>query len=314
VDQQALVGREFVLGRLIRRQNLVFQTSGKIILEAEGRITGIAKTPQVRWDLAGNVLLFASHQRSVSTVFNEFVQVGECTVRVGHSLRTATEHFLYPYRPLHLASLKTLYVVTSHTRYSRALECLLPQMQAAGIAPENTWVTIAGAERSEVRRTGGITFSCVPESAFEYMGLIDVVRKQPPCDLVFLLHDTCHVGPRFLELLGQQPWSFLVDYLSVMPGGYFNIGLYRTSWLLKIREFLEGLVGLSKDRAVEIERNETGKGFKSLAPATSSFLDGFGKMTGMQYPYDPSTPREGVYLRGADIHKFYGPTSGEFKP
>jgi hypothetical protein len=314
VTKESLIGQEFVLGQLIRRQNLDFQTRTKITLKAEGRISGVSKSHEMRWDLTGKVILITTRQGSVITVFNEWLCVGDCTVWVGYSLGSEVEHFLYRYHPLQLTSLKILYLVTSHMRYTRALECLLPQMRATGIVPTDIWVTIAGSERSENREVDGITFSHVPQEAFEYMGLIDIIRKRPPCDLVFLIHDTCYVGPRFLELLGQQPWSFPVDYLSVMPGGYFNIGLYRLSWLENIREFLEGLAGLSKDRAVEIERNETGKGFKSMAPITTSFLDGFGEITGTQYPYSPDTPREGVYLRGADIHKFYGPTAGAFKP
>ena len=314
MEPEEFKSKDFVFGCILRRHNIHLEPLGKLAMLSNGYIGGAKHENETFWELRNGVLTFSNRSKSVTTAFTEKISIGGCEVLIGPCLVAPTTHFLYPLKTLGASPPKILFVVSSHVRYTRALECLLPQLKEAGVPPESTWVTVAGSDEEEMRLSEGIIFSQVQGNAFEYIGLIDVVRRQPSFDFVFLLHDTCHVGPRFLKFLKSQPWTFEVDYLSVMPGGFFNIGLYRMSWLMQIQEFLEGLMGISKEFAIEVERNETGKGFKSKAPVTSNFWDGFGQKTGIHYPYDPKVPREGVYLRGADIHKFFGSAVREFKP
>jgi hypothetical protein len=316
VQAKDLVGREFLFGRLHRRKNLNLQTAGKFLLLPNGRIGGSHHPNETFWELTGSVLSFSGPTRMVTTGFTGAQEMDYCAVLTGHCLVAPYMHFLYPYKALKDTGLKLLYVVASHARYSIPRDRLLSQMTLAGVPAERIWVTVAESPQNEVRQVRGMTYSFVKENAFEYIGLIDIVRREVPCDVVFLMHDTCHVGMRFRERVESQPWTFPIDYLSAQVEGLFNIGLYRKQWLVQIREFLLGLLGVSKERAIAIEKNIDGQGFKNLAPVTSNFIHGWGKETGIHYPYSKDVPRTGVYLRGTDMHKFFGPTSTNsvFKP
>jgi len=134
---------------------------------------------------------------------------------------------------------------------------------------------------------------------------LEMARRELSYDYVFLLHDTCHVRPRFKRLVEEQPGAIPVDYMSAASHGQFNIGLYRLEFLVSHLDLWRSWDGMTKARAIDIELNRGGCGLKSLAGVTSNFFNSMPIKTGLQQPYGASD-RWGAWLAGADIHKFYG--------
>jgi hypothetical protein len=174
-------------------------------------------------------------------------------------------------------------------------------------------VTIAESPEVGVREVDGMRFSSVAENAYEYTVLLDIVRRDVACDLVFLIHDTCHVGPKFGPLARRQPGRIGIEYMSVQQAGLFNMGWYRMDFLKRIGAVLESFVGMSKVRAIDIEMNRTGEGFRAIGKVIGNFLDARERICGPQTPYDPKVIRNERYLYGADIHKFFGDPPGMFQ-
>jgi hypothetical protein len=199
-----------------------------------------------------------------------------------------------------------LYVVSSNIRYRDPLASLLEQLRAAGIPPENVWVTVSQSDNVETYRRDGVTFSHVKENCYEYTALLDIARRDLEFDYAFLLHDTCQVGPRLHELVSAQPVTVPWDYMPVARTGQFNIGLYRRQFLRDCLPKLEALKGITKREAVQIENNRCGRGFKCWASISTNFLDGRAIHTGYHSVYNSDVYRVGIYLPGADIHKFWG--------
>jgi len=303
--------QEFVFGRVLRRMNLELQVLGKLQFADDGTVQGYRHPNEEFWSTADGQLCFAS-PRGITTRFDERLQIGNVEVMTGRCLVAGYEHFLYPYVPL-ASVCRIQYAVSSHVNYRTARDGLLPQLRAAGIPPEAIRVTIAGAPRREIRTVDGITFSEMPENAFEYTALIDAATRDLAADYVFLLHDTCHAGPRFRQLVENQPGTLPIDYISVLATGWFNIGLYSRQFLQLHRDYLKSLNGISKKAAIEIELNHHEMGFKRRAGLTSNFLCSKRPTTGIHHPYG-DLPRRGMYLEGADLHKFYGMNHAVARP
>jgi hypothetical protein len=305
--------RHFVFGFLRRQGNIDLVTQGRLMLAADARIHHGVKFHAATWRVINEVLSCQDAAGADTMRFDQTLAIGGVPVTLGKRLTDGRELFLFEYVPLSHCYLRLLYVVASHYRYDVPRNSLLSQLIAGGIAPARIWVTLAESPSDHVQAVEGITFSHVTYNAYEYTALVDVLRRQVPFDLLFLIHDTCHAGPRFRTLVEKQPGLLPVDYLSVLDTGNYNIGWYRHTFLEHIRDFLETLVGVSKQRAIDIEMNRTGEGFKSTAPVTSNFLDSRGLFTGLHQPYSPDHVRNGRYLCGADIHKFYGMPPAEVR-
>ena len=303
--------REMVFGRALRRLNLDLQTLAKVTLNDDGSVQGHQHLNEAFWEISGGTLSFASHQ-GITTRFDQHMRVGPCNILMGRCLVAGYDHFLYPYVPM-AGTVRIQYLVSSHADYGQALESILPQLIAAGVPTDSIWVTVAGSSKTEMCDRGGIRFSHVPENAFEYTALIDAATREFGCDYFFLLHDTCHIGPKFRALVESQPATLPIDYVSVLTSGWFNIGLYSAKFLRESRELLKSFAGVSKKAAIEWEMNLRGKGFKRHAPLTSNFLTGTGRLTGIHRPYG-DLQRRGIYLSGADLHKFYGIDHSIFRP
>lgn len=306
MHQQEFAGREFVFGRLKRAANLNLETLGRIQFSADGTVTAISTSRKVTWRTSnGRLELFGPQGLTFST-FDRRMEIAGGEIIAGHSAISGNDEFIYPYRPLRSAADRLLYVISSHHASSLGRDALVPQMIAAGVPPERIWLTIAQSPASRITTVKGITYSYTTDNAYEYTVLLDIARRVVPYDLVFMIHDTCHVGPQFQQLVEEQPNALAIDYTSVLINGHYNIGLYRTEFLTRIRPFLESMVNAPKQRAIDIEMNRTNEGFKTIAAVTSNFLVSRGIQTGLHQPYSPGQIRNGTRLPGADIHKFYG--------
>jgi len=308
VNLREWISQELVFGQFferIEKRNTVLHAFGKTVLRPDGSIQGPPRIHGWTWSAVGDVLIWNSITGQVVAGFNGNVFIGESPLLLGSPPGSTDKYFLFPYVSIRHASAKVLYVISSHVAYGKPREVLLSQMLAIGVPPGNIWVTVAGSNNAGIRVVDGITFSHVAENGYEYTGLLDIVKHDVECDLVFLLHDTCHVGPQFHSLVQEQPYSLRIDYMPVLGEGLFNIGLYRKDFLVGIFGFLESLMGISKQRAIDIELDRTSEGFRHWAKVSSNFLCEFGHKKGIRFPYDPKVGRNTMYLVGADMYKFY---------
>jgi hypothetical protein len=325
MDYDCIGTRYFVFGRLHGSSNANFQALHKLALIPDTRIVGAGHQNEVAWRMVDGALLFFHRDGHPTTRFD--AQFPAAFVRgtteengrthpsalpkggeilIGPCLVAPYTHFLYPYRSIAEGGARVLYLISSNVAFAWPRAALLGQLREAGVPAKQIWATVSGSPCDEVRQSDGITFSHVRENAFEYTALLDIARRDLPVDYVMLLHDTCHVGPRFKQLVEAQPVTLAWDYMSVASNGKFNMGLYRKQFLIEQLPFLRSLDGAPKKLAIDIELNRGGLGFKTRAAITTNFLDGRRKGTGFHPVYASDVFRKGTYLPGADIHKFHG--------
>jgi hypothetical protein len=242
-----------------------------------------------------------------TAVFDTVRDVGGTRIFCGKFSTLPIQHFLYPHIPLASSGKRVIFLISSAIGYELPLRRLLAQMAAAGVRPDEIWVAVSNSPAEEVQLRNGIHFSHYRGNAYEYGALLDVVLRGVPFDLAMLIHDTCHAGPRLKELVLEQPATVEFDYMSATCSGTFNIGLYSRDFLKRCQPFLSSLIGMTKSRAIAVEHDQDGEGFKSRARITTNILDSACIGEGTQYPYDPKTIRQCQYLRGIDLRKFFFP-------
>jgi hypothetical protein len=305
MNADQLLGRTLVFGRLLEDKKVEFQTLGTVTLLPDGRIGGRCHANEATWQILDSVLTF-------------FHEAGHPTTRFVGTWRETTEvltgpcqvapftHFLYPYGDTIGTKAKILYLIASNIRFDKPRDVLLEQLGGAGVPAEQIRVTISQAHSAATWTQNGVTFSQVRENCFEYTALLDAAQGNLDFDYAFLLHDTCHIGPKFQELVRAQPLTIPWDYMPVARNAQFNIGLYGRQFLSACLPYFESLDGISKREAIAIEKNAHGRGFRSLAGVSTNFLDGRNLPIGFRKLYGSDQSRVEVYLPGADVYKFWG--------
>jgi hypothetical protein len=290
--------REVVFGRFYRRGNLNFEALEKVHPSLTHHAGGGLRSQD--WWIDNGALMYREHPNTGPIRFGEICNEFPLAILGRRDCELAT-YFLYPFAARELPRL--MYVLVTSQAYRVALDRMLPALLSI-VRPEQVWITVAGSSHDGVVKENGVTYSHLPLQAYEYLGPLDFARRGSECDYIFLLHDTCLVGAAFERLVLGQPFTLPFDYMSVVNWGQFNMGLYRLEFLRQEQKRMEGWVGMSKLRSIELEYGSNGDGFKNMAAVTTNFLDGRSIDTGYHQPYS-ATRRRGAYLPGADIQKFY---------
>lgn len=132
-------------------------------------------------------------------------------------------------------------VISSHISNAKArdelLTSLLPQCMDR---PIDIIVIIGGCESThpELHRTGeGYYVAHCTHNSFEMTGLIEMYKRDVSWNQYFLLHDTCLVGPSFVDkILAWKPDDLGCTASLLFPS--MNIGWYSASHLQLHRSIL----------------------------------------------------------------------------
>lgn len=148
----------------------------------------------------------------------------------------------------------------------------------------------------------------LPYSGFEKTALIGATEFDLPFSHVFLLHDTCEVGPRFHELV-QQGTDCTVDITST-NNALCDFGAYRVDFLRSITPYLHALKGMSKYTAIE----EEGAIYRKRMGTTAEYPHNGHEceIIGHTDPYKTGVQRMIEYYPAVDMTKYkanYGQTN-----
>lgn len=146
-------------------------------------------------------------------------------------------------------------VINSHAANAAALERLLESMR---LCPEydraDVVAVVGGHSDYEIAVQGSVTLVKAPHNSIDFTALIamlDVPELQRPS--FAYVHDTCEVGPRFLELLAAVP---VPAGTASFPFPSMNMGVYSWAAIERARDALlaEKNPDLSPEAAARFKR------------------------------------------------------------
>ena len=163
------------------------------------------------------------------------------------------------------------YLVSSHiSYYKKTLPIILPSL-IRQVGAINVLVTIGcGYENDQIM---GVETDWVPYNSFEYSSLINFVESKKykfGCEFVFLLHDTMICGDRFSEL--STKINVFSDVTMAHEKGWCNLGVFKVSFLVSIKDSLIAMKDISKKRAIELEGKFFGK-YSTYSDPSADLLD-----------------------------------------
>ena len=140
------------------------------------------------------------------------------------------------------------YIVSSNVNYvDKVVPKLLQSLLNSGVPSEDVIVFVGGGNFGYNKFRSGVSHRHVDADAFDFnafLGLIDLDTKDfgKKFDKVFLLHDTCEVGPKFYELTVDNI-DLEADMTVVgQPGfntAWCGFGMYNTNVIFECKEHLE---------------------------------------------------------------------------
>lgn len=129
-------------------------------------------------------------------------------------------------------------VVNSHVRNAAALSELLASLRAAaGFDDAEIVVVVGGHAADAVEVRGNVTRVAAAHNSIDMTALIALLEVFPDHDeddSYFYIHDTCHAGPRFLELVAALDAPSTASF--AFPS--MNIGLYPRAALQRHRDLV----------------------------------------------------------------------------
>jgi hypothetical protein len=165
------------------------------------------------------------------------------------------------------------YLVSSHVGYyKKTLPIILPSL-IRQVGTKNVLVTIGGGNESD--QIMEVETHWVPHNSFEYSSLIDFVESNKcECgyEFVFLLHDTMICGEKFSELSGKV--NVFSDVTMAHEKGWCNLGAFKVSFLISIKDSLIAMKNISKKMAIGIEGKFFGK-YSTYANPSADLLKDF---------------------------------------
>jgi len=131
-------------------------------------------------------------------------------------------------------------VGTNKNFHASTLPVILNSLIDAGIDKRSIVVFNAGYSSRKSTKKDGIKHIELDHNSFENSALIEIAEHEMESDYWFYLHDTCKVGPKFLELLLAAPSGAEKVALRKFPS--MSIGLYAYKYIIGCREMLAKIV------------------------------------------------------------------------
>lgn len=195
------------------------------------------------------------------------------------------------------------YIISSHVRYaSFTLPRLLTSMN--NIDPDDVFVALGGADRSEQRASDHATVFAVNHNSFDYTGIIEVIERELAGDWWFWMHDTCECGPEFRRLVegNCDPTKEMTVVYVESNRNLCNFGLYNSALLHRHAGYFRSLKNLSKQEAISHEgalyRDDLGT--KAIYPNSGYHVIGHRDI------YQNGTQRMIEHYSAVDLFKFKG--------
>lgn len=175
---------------------------------------------------------------------------------------------------------------------------------AAGAKPEDI-VYVAGGfplDQYYVIREATHTLVLSPQRSIDYTALIAAVELNLEADVWFMLHDTCAVGPKFLENLARYPVSGPTR--ALLPRVSMNMGAYRHDYLMSIKDRLLAVknINLSPESMAFWKTWGVNNEDEFLLPISDYYCD-TRQLSGPVDYYDNGVPRLVEYYPDLDFYK-----------
>lgn len=136
-----------------------------------------------------------------------------------------------------------IYVISSHSKYYQdTYPVIVQSLLDANINSENIIMVVGGCESGTVLENPlGIQLIPVEYNSFDLTALIYIsdIIDTIEMDHIFLMHDTCFVGPRFKTLSEQYSPDDIIKTLRSAIS--MNIGLYSKQIIIHSKEMLDNL-------------------------------------------------------------------------
>jgi len=209
------------------------------------------------------------------------------------------------------------YIITSHPKYTKALEHLLDSMYVAKIKPSDIIVILGDCNTNgkhineNIKIRPGVHYIPIENNLYEYNFFIGVMKaiELGVCkriDSFFLLHDTCMVGNRFLEktLEAHQNMSEQIFWNNFK--GNFNIGIFKYAAIKEGYNLFKKMKTMNKHVAILTEHNKHHYSLKRF-PVSQKFNPQVKNIRHFfnQDVYNEKRKRTVAYIRFFDLLKFF---------
>ncbi len=197
------------------------------------------------------------------------------------------------------------YVISSHVRYRQPLENALNTMKE--IPDDDKCIVVAGSLEEKRDKFMNVTEYSIAENAYELSALIHA-SQHPDLyegyEYILLLHDTIECSSDTKALVENHPATDF-DISFVCNPARTNMGLYRISFLVSLRDVIAEYNGMSKQRAMNIEILEDDKSLDKFTEKVAYFPNAkFTKDNSPTCKYS-SDLRWGAHISSINIRKWY---------
>lgn len=206
-------------------------------------------------------------------------------------------------------------VISTMARYKEACECLLASLRKVNW-PESQIIMVYGSDPNmpiNHDRTD-IQHYCLDVNLYEYNAFLGINAMDIETNATYMLiHDTCEVGPQFVEKVSKaftrfdeesrdSPGDPRILWLSEV--GHANICMFNKAGANSVSLHFKGMTSMDKVTAIRIELDMHELSLKRLPIAMSRLND----HPMSQYPvpkYSSGSPRNVKYFINLDLYKYY---------
>lgn len=190
-------------------------------------------------------------------------------------------------------------VISSHIKsYQKTATTFINSLTRNNLNTKNILLVVGG---NEVRYES--TFlNCqtifVDHNSFDHTGLIEILEGNHKSDYWFSSHDTCISGPKFIDFLSS--YKPKKDYVSMTDMGWLNMGLFKSSYLERNKQYILSLKNCSKIRAILSERIFT------RLEDYDFFIKDYDCIRSLENEniYNDDKKRNVLYFKGLDFYKY----------
>lgn len=210
------------------------------------------------------------------------------------------------------------YIITSHPKYTKALEHMLDSMYMAKVKPADIVVIMGDCDTSgkyineSIKMRPGVNYVFIENNLYEYNFFIGVMKAIDlgickRIDNFVLLHDTCLAGGHFLKSVASHK-NFSEQIVWHNKRGNYNIGMFKYAAIKEGFNLFKSMKTLDKHTAILMEHNKHHLSVKRFNVSQRCPIQ-IGKQTIHNFSYfdvyNEGRMRTVAYLRTYDLLKFF---------
>ena len=144
-------------------------------------------------------------------------------------------------------------VISSHIRsYQTIAPLFIESLIRGGLSTEKILLVVGGNDSKNKTSFLDCETIFVDHNSYDHTGLIEVLEGNHKSKYWFSSHDTCIAGHEFVSFLNT--YIPKKDYVSMTDMGWLNMGLFKSSYLERNKDYIFSLKNCSKIRAILSER------------------------------------------------------------